>query len=508
MQVHITRGNAARSHPLILTLIAARQRRHTLTRNIMFPSLFLPLAVGLSLSAVQAASECNATCRTQIGIAFETAQHADPTYAFYEPPSNFSSDLAPGTLLRVDDLTAVDMLNWTVPSSLTMSRIIYTTSNINGTMLPTSAYVLWPYTAVPAGEGYPLVAWAHGTSGANKPCAPSNYRNLQYHFQVPYALDLQGMAVVAPDYAGLGINTLPSGEVFRHQYLAAPSHVNDLANAVLAARIAYPALLPSEGAFVAMGHSQGGRTAWGYAERHASKPVAGYKGTVAFAPPTKVIGQLEVASASPSAVFSNGSLITGPNLVDAITAVFPAYNYSGMSAVAYDRWFNVFEPAQGCLPTDDLTFADLPYDTLTKPGWTQDPIVQEWSNLTDVGNKEFAGPMLVLIGQVDGAVDTALTKKVVEETCASGYGEIEFWEYSGVSHFAAIQASQGKWMAWVKERLGQSSKRGNWRRGNSSRCSLGVVEGFMTERTSALGTAPNFFLGWENPQTSLWEYTL
>ena len=69
-----------------------------------------------------------------------------------------------------------------------MSRIIYTTTDLNGTLLPATAYVVWPYTPLNSGlcSGreieFPMVAWAHGTSGVLKNCAPSNYRNLQYHF--------------------------------------------------------------------------------------------------------------------------------------------------------------------------------------------------------------------------------------------------------------------------------------------------------------------------------------
>ncbi len=136
-----------------------------------------------------------------------------------------------------------------------------------------------------------MVAWAHGTSGVFKACAPSNYRNIQYHFMAPFLLALQGIVVVAPDYAGLGIAALPTGEEVNHPWLAGPAQANDLAHAVTASRAAFPGLLKPRGPFVAMGHSQGGGAAWAFAERQASRPLSGYKGTVAIAPPARVLEQ-------------------------------------------------------------------------------------------------------------------------------------------------------------------------------------------------------------------------
>ncbi len=108
--------------------------------------------------------------------------------------------MAPGSLLTVEPAT--NLSNFSVPTGLSMSRIIYTTTNLNGTTIPASAYILWPYSPLQLSscpnQGYPMVAWAHGTSGALKACAPSNYRNLQYHFMAPFALALQGIGGSGP----------------------------------------------------------------------------------------------------------------------------------------------------------------------------------------------------------------------------------------------------------------------------------------------------------------------
>lgn len=194
-----------------------------------------------------------------LGKEFETSQHASSDLAWYETPDNFSSSLGPGLPLKIE--YATDLTNYTVQGGLSLSRIIYTTLDAHGRVLPASAYILWPYHALPDGDdkGYDVTLWAHGTSGLFGPCAPSNYRSLQYHFMVPYLLSNQGMAVVAPDYAGLGVSSFANGTKIHHPWATSPAQANDMAYALSAARAAFPRYLTPEGSFVAMGHSQGGR---------------------------------------------------------------------------------------------------------------------------------------------------------------------------------------------------------------------------------------------------------
>lgn len=156
---------------------------------------------------------------------------------------------------------------------LTMSHIMYTTEVLNGTIWSASAYVVWLYEAYLA-EGRPaadvggdtrmsLVAFAHGTNGSFRKCSPSNYsyESLLYRFQVPRALELQGFAVVATDYRGLGVAEFPDDRTIEHSYLAAPSHANDIAYSIITVRAASKRVFKSDGPFAVMGHSQEGTAA-------------------------------------------------------------------------------------------------------------------------------------------------------------------------------------------------------------------------------------------------------
>ncbi|PON24947.1 hypothetical protein TGAM01_v206028 [Trichoderma gamsii] len=467
--------------------------------------------------AADSAETCDAFCQSlaQTAVTFERSQFADPDRIFYKVPSNFSRNIAPGTILAVEHAT--NLSNYLVPSSLSMSRIIYTSTNLNGTIQPTSAYILWPYMK-PARSGFSAVAWAHGTSGNFAPCAPSNYRTLQYEFMVPFALAMQGIAVIAPDYVGLGIGSLPDGTPIPHEYTASPAQANDLANAVIAARSAFPENLAANGPFVVAGHSQGGGVSWAYAERQAKHPIAGYKGTLSIAPGLRSITWLKAALAELAAGALSPSyavLVTLQNkLVEGVTAVYPAYNYSGLTAASYDVWKNGVEKVQGCLATDSyvqsalLQNGNLTIDELGRLDWPEDPIVQEFSNRTNVGGKKFAGPLLVLVGEIDSTIPSELIEEVVDETCKlteKSYDneDLHFMSFGQMNHFPLIQASQHVWMDWIKDRLSSGSK--NSRKLSKPKCKKTVVPGFRTNST-VQSIAPNWLVAAADPSKE-WEYS-
>lgn len=221
-----------------------------LSLQVLFTITAAALAVQASTpsaaSKLNASTTCDEACKEVVlRVSSWEAEQRASDFSFYTVPDNYSSALSPGSVLKLERTT--NLTNYTVPAPLTMSRVLYTTEDLNGTVIPASAYILWPSSPleVPAANSssnstqWPLVAWAHGTSGGLPPCAPSNYRNLQYHFQAPFTLALQGYVVVAPDYAGLGVGRLPDGEEIGHPWAAWPAQANDIAHAVGAARTSW-----------------------------------------------------------------------------------------------------------------------------------------------------------------------------------------------------------------------------------------------------------------------------
>ena len=442
-----------------------------------FQMLSATLAASLAVCAsaqsaftkLNASTTCDDACKELVlrVSSWEADQRASD-FSFYTVPKTYSADLAPGSVLRLEQTT--NLTDYTVPAPLTMSRILCTTEELNGTVIPASAYVLWPSSPieVPATNAsskrtqWPIVVWAHGTSGGLSPCAPSNYRNLQYHFQVPFTLALQGYVVVAPDYAGLGVGKLPNGKEIGHPWAAWPAQANDIANAVTAARNAFPNFLNPTGPFIVMGHSQGAAAVWSFAERQVSRPEAGYKGAVALAPPTGVIEQVRRARADHEAnttqLWTKAFLSFQTPLIKGVTAAYPSLILSGMTELGRDSWVNVQEAVQGCLPTKQVSGVGAPLAEMAHRNWTEQPAVLEFEKRTAVGRAPFKGPLLIMSGDLDSITDINNLKDTVKDTCealksSEAQESLQFVKYTGLNHFPVIQASQSKWLGWIRERF-------------------------------------------------------
>ena len=112
----------------------------------------------------------------QVAAGFERSNWATGsvfTDPFYTLPEN-TSVAKPGDILKIEQVTNASL--YTAPPNIAISRILYQTEDFNGTSIPASGYVLWPWMAhrLRNTSGIPTVVWAHGTSGAPAECAPSH----------------------------------------------------------------------------------------------------------------------------------------------------------------------------------------------------------------------------------------------------------------------------------------------------------------------------------------------
>ena len=146
----------------------------------------------------------------------------------------------------------------------------------------------------------PVVLWTHGTSGFYINGAPSTQRIFFYEDFVPFTLAEAGYAVVALDYAGLGVSTSWDRTFIPYQYFASEAGAADALNALRAVQKSFPGSLSPD--FVVMGHSQGGSVAWRLSEvlarnNQAFSDVAkGHLGTVAIAPNTDIYLHFQLGS--------------------------------------------------------------------------------------------------------------------------------------------------------------------------------------------------------------------
>jgi len=136
-----------------------------------------------------------------------------------------------------------------------------------------------PASVMQPTNGWPIVVWAHGTTGVADKCAPSR-QGLGGNEVLLKALLASGYVVVAPDYEGLG----EPSEQDAHPFLNVKSEAYSITDAVVATRAYLTSLnKKTNGQWLAVGHSQGGQAVLGAAQ-YASRAKLDYKGTVAVAP--------------------------------------------------------------------------------------------------------------------------------------------------------------------------------------------------------------------------------
>ena len=377
-----------------------------------------------------------------VAINFERSNWATGSVhkdAFYSSLPSNASNAPAGSLLKLEP--SVNTSTYTLTSSVALSRLVFQSEDLNGSLVPSSAYILWPYAArsYPTLIGsVPLVAWAHGDFGPFAECAPSHVRNLQYQFSAPYALALQGYAVLGVDFSGLGVSKQPDGTPIEFQSLTFPAVANDIFYGVEAAKATFSQLSKE---FVVFGHSLGAGGAWGAAQRQAIKPVSGYLGAIAAAPGTNLTAM------APTSV---AGLYLGLLAARSTKTVFPSFDISNVLTEAGKNYLALASELQVCGSSLNVLLGiakGSPSVDLLQPDWASDPTVKAWQSLAVAGGQNISGPLLILQGTLDPAAPPAVTKEFANLTCQSfPEVDLEFVSLEGVNHVPSLSAGQQLWL--------------------------------------------------------------
>ena len=126
------------------------------------------------------------------------ARELFPLTDFYDTPESFDRTGKPGDLIR-----SMKFDGYNLPKGVEATRILYGTTTSQGDLVTCSGVVLVPPGEAPEG-GWPIIAWAHGTSGVTRRCAPSLMAECFDDYGAPCVYTETGHAVVAADYVGLG----------------------------------------------------------------------------------------------------------------------------------------------------------------------------------------------------------------------------------------------------------------------------------------------------------------
>lgn len=381
----------------------------------------------VAASLAQAASAQELPKSPQEALKLEAAD-ALPLTGFYDTPANLSVT-RPGDLLRAEPFDGYQL-----PDGAKAVRILYHSRDAGGRSVASSAVVLIPAGAPPAG-GWPVIVWAHGTAGVARQCAPSLMKDVYYGEEGLMPMLRAGFAVIAPDYHGLGTAGV-------HQYVSKTAQSYDVAYAVPAALKAAPALGRR---WVVDGHSQGGLAAWGVAELEHGRRDPGYLGAVAVAPASRLRQTLTAAHPSKAAGFYVDYLAW------AIAALSPAFKPSDMlTGAALSRYADVTR--KGCFY---YAYASFLADTAgpgLRTGWADTPAAQRFFRETQPGTAPIAGALLVIAGEADQTVPIASVRATVAGACRRGV-RLEFRSYPGLDHDPTMDKSTPDQLTWIRARF-------------------------------------------------------
>ena len=367
--------------------------------------------------------------------------HATGIPAFYTPPRPLPPG-APGTLIRTEKVTGVPG----VPVGATVWRILFRSRSIYGADIAESGYVVVPPGPAPAG-GFPVLSWAHGTTGFAGICAPSLFT--AQGGAGPYLLpDLAdylgaGFVVAATDYQGLGTPGF-------HPYLLGASEGRGVLDAARAAR--HLAGVHTSDTVVIYGHSQGGHAALFAGELAPSyAPELHVAGVVAAAPATGLSSILAVAT-SPSV--GQGILVfTMP------TAYTWARTYRDLPLS------DIFTPEgeqiaasvvpQGCFNAVVAAVAaqHLTPQAVFRPGASSNPAVIAHARRNDPGQVRTRAPMLIVQGTADTTVPPALTDAFVTQKACPVGDRVDYLHVAGATHGTVVFVSAPTIARWMTDRL-------------------------------------------------------
>jgi len=347
-----------------------------------------------------------------------------PVTKFYDTPHPLLAG-KPGELIRSESFEEYEL-----PLSVSAVRIVYHSRSATGEDVATSGVVLIPYGKNPPAGGWPVIAWAHGTTGVARSCAPSLSRNVGHGPFLSMYVNL-GYAVVATDYAGLGTN-------FRNAFLDGPSNATDVINSVPAARAAVPQL----GArWIVMGEAEGGLTAAAVAEKENGIRDPGYLGSIAI---SALMGAKEIYENSTQ----GPSSLMLASLAYGIKTVYPQFQVTDMLTEKALALYHNAE--QICLESGSM--AEPSPAEMVKPGWESNEFVRQYFERNRLGQTRAYGPILAISGDADQAIVATLTAQVIARMCKQG-DRVQWERYPNLNPGSVIGDSVREQIAWIEARF-------------------------------------------------------
>jgi hypothetical protein len=291
------------------------------------------------------------------------------------------------------------------PISATAAEAVYlSTSGVSGDQTRVGGAFFLPAGSPPA-DGWPVLAWAHGTTGISHGCAPSALSDLGGDATTVGSFVAAGFAVAVTDYEGLG-------DVGEHPYLEPRTAAYNVIDSVRALRNLYPTVGTR---WVAIGPSQGGQAAWAVNELNkAYGSGLDLLGTVALSPAVELSALADRAMAR---TLTDSQLALLPLVVVGLSRYDPAIHANrflrGRAAAA--------EGAHGCGARPASGDAGLPNAVDVGPASIRDENdLRDGLRRIALPKQPLSAPMLVVNGLRDDMVAPDWISVAVKRSCRMG----------------------------------------------------------------------------------------
>lgn len=323
-----------------------------------------------------------------------------------------------------------------MPSSAARGiRMLYSATDgvDSARVLAVSGQILFPRGAMPPG-GWPIVAWAHGTTGVADVCAPS-WRGflLRDRTYLNHWLD-QGFAVVATDYQGLGT---PGP----HPYLLFRPEGYSTLDGVRAALRAYPTQLRNQ--VILVGQSQGSGAALGaawlaptYAPELTILGVVATGLVVDFAPrPAPAHAPLPVSYDDVTSIDAAFAMLIVEGTDQSLHPQLQVRDFMSASGLALSHIART-----GCLA--DLFQASRARPVATKDLFTRSlaPLEQGRWQASRIPSAAIPVPVFAATGLADSEAGLAGQYNAVAAMCDAG-ATVVWHTYPGLTHNGTLNAS-------------------------------------------------------------------
>jgi pimeloyl-ACP methyl ester carboxylesterase len=303
--------------------------------------------------------------------------------------------------------------------------LLYSSTSVDGKPVAVSGTVSVPKTKAPK-SGWPVVSWAHGTTGIADQCAPSMFK-IGYTDKLLNSWLKAGYAVVQTDYEGLGT---PGP----HPYLVGTSEGRSVLDMVRAARALNPKIGKS---LLVAGHSQGGHAAlWAGSLAPKWTPELKLHGTLALAPASHLgeQGQLLSALTTPSGLSGLAAMI-----VRGIDIADPQLNVQSQLSDQAKALYPQIDTK--CLP--DLgkpdSFGGIAPANLFVAGANLNPFIAAL-NANDPETLKIKGPVQIEQGKADTTVIPAFTDQL-SVAYHKAKLDVTYKTYPGLEHSDVVTKS-------------------------------------------------------------------